>query len=149
MFHRPVVRRREHEADTDLLDAITDLRGADIELYAGEPESPVIFDKTGVVELGCNIHDQMQAFILVTDSAVTDSTNSQGEARLTLPASVLQSTDMALQVWHPHLRNSTTPAVFQIALPTTLPLTLSVDLLPQAPATSRLERLQKRFQDLE
>ena len=37
-------------------------------LYAGNPAGPVVFDKPGVVMLGCNIHDRMSAFIVVVDS---------------------------------------------------------------------------------
>jgi plastocyanin len=51
-----------------------------LELFAGKPEAPVVFDKTGVVEVGCNIHDNMQGFILVTDSSLTALTDSSGRA---------------------------------------------------------------------
>lgn len=33
-----------------------------IDLYAGHPKAPIDFDTPGIVELGCNIHDKMQAF---------------------------------------------------------------------------------------
>ena len=32
-----------------------------LKLYSGTPSNPVLFDKSGVVTLGCNIHDQMVA----------------------------------------------------------------------------------------
>jgi plastocyanin len=44
-------------------------------LYAGTPATPVVFDKPGVVTIGCNIHDQMSAYIVVVDTpwfAVTE-----------------------------------------------------------------------------
>ena len=37
-------------------------------LYEGTPAAPVVFDKPGVVSLGCNIHDRMSAFIVVVDT---------------------------------------------------------------------------------
>jgi plastocyanin len=37
-------------------------------LYSGTPATPVVFDKPGVVTLGCNIHDQMSAYIVVVDT---------------------------------------------------------------------------------
>jgi len=37
-------------------------------LYAGTPAVPVVFDKPGVVAIGCNIHDQMSAYIVVVDT---------------------------------------------------------------------------------
>lgn len=40
----------------------------ELKLYIGTPSNPVVFDKTGVVTLGCNIHDQMVGWILVLDT---------------------------------------------------------------------------------
>jgi plastocyanin len=37
-------------------------------LYSGTPAAPVVFDRPGVVPLGCNIHDRMSAFIVVVDT---------------------------------------------------------------------------------
>ena len=37
-------------------------------LYAGTPAEPVVFDKPGVVAIGCNIHDQMSAYLVVVDT---------------------------------------------------------------------------------
>src|SRR5260221_2230684 len=37
-------------------------------LYSGTPAAPVVFDKAGVVTIGCNIHDQMSAYLLVVDT---------------------------------------------------------------------------------
>jgi hypothetical protein len=53
-----------------------------------------------VVALGCNIHDQMSAFIVVTDSAWTARTNGNGIA------SFADAPDAPgrVTVWHPYLR---------------------------------------------
>ncbi|PJI99335.1 hypothetical protein CLU85_4179 [Acidovorax sp. 69] len=40
----------------------------ELKLYSGTPSNPVLFDKPGVVALGCNIHDQMVGWILVVDT---------------------------------------------------------------------------------
>src|SRR5207248_2506647 len=37
-------------------------------LYRGKPYPPVPFDQAGVVTLGCNIHDDMLAYLVVTDA---------------------------------------------------------------------------------
>ena len=37
----------------------------ELKLYTGTPANPVLFDRPGVVVLGCNIHDQMVGWILV------------------------------------------------------------------------------------
>jgi plastocyanin len=50
-------------------------------LYAGTPGAPVVFDKAGVVTLGCNIHDQMTAYLIVVDTPYFAVT-SDGRAEL-------------------------------------------------------------------
>ena len=52
----------------------------ELKLFAKDQSRTVHFDKPGVVALGCNIHDQMSAFIFVTDTAWTARTNAQGVA---------------------------------------------------------------------
>ena len=72
----------------------------ELKLFARDQSRTVHFDKAGVVALGCNIHDQMSAFIVVTDSAWTARTNAQGIAAFTdAPAAAGRVT-----VWHPYLR---------------------------------------------
>src|SRR6478752_5612384 len=72
----------------------------ELKLFAKDQSRTVHFDKPGVVALGCNIHDQMSAFIVVTDSAWTARTNAQGFVTFgdapNAPARVT--------VWHPYLR---------------------------------------------
>ena len=52
----------------------------ELKLFARDQSRTVRFDKAGVVALGCNIHDSMSAFIVVTDSVWTARTNAQGIA---------------------------------------------------------------------
>jgi plastocyanin len=72
----------------------------ELKLFAKDQSRTVHFDKAGVIALGCNIHDQMSAFIFVTDSAWTTRTNAQGVA------SFADAPDVPgrLTVWHPYLR---------------------------------------------
>src|SRR3954454_22279484 len=73
----------------------------ELKLFAKDQSRTVHFDKPGIVALGCNIHDQMSAFIFVADSAWTARTNGQGVASFgdapAAPARVV--------VWHPYLRS--------------------------------------------
>ena len=72
----------------------------ELKLFAKDQSRTVHFDKAGVVALGCNIHDQMSAFIVVTDSAWTARTNAQGIASFgDAPNAAARVT-----VWHPYLR---------------------------------------------
>jgi plastocyanin len=67
-----------------------------LKLYSGTPSSPVVFDKTGVVVLGCNIHDQMVAWVLVIDTPYVIHSDADGYAILSnLPAG-----DYVLRAWH-------------------------------------------------
>jgi hypothetical protein len=72
----------------------------ELKLFAKDQSRIVHFDKPGVVALGCNIHDQMSAFIVVTDSAWTARTNSQGIASF----SDAPNAPARLTLWHPYLR---------------------------------------------
>ena len=40
----------------------------ELKLYTGTPANPVVFDRAGVVTLGCNIHDRMVGWIVVVDT---------------------------------------------------------------------------------
>ena len=72
----------------------------ELKLFAKDQSRTVHFDKPGVVALGCNIHDQMSAFIVVTDSAWTQRTNAQGIAAF----QDAPGAPARLTVWHPYLR---------------------------------------------
>ena len=57
-------------------------------LYRGKPYPPVTFDQPGIVTLGCNIHDNMLAYIVVTAAPFfgrTDAATENG-ARTDVPA---------------------------------------------------------------
>lgn len=72
----------------------------ELKLYIGTPAAPVVFDRAGVVVLGCNIHDDMIAWVVVTDTPHYGRTDANGKVALTqLPAG-----DFQLRVWHPRLR---------------------------------------------
>ena len=70
-------------------------------LYRGTPYPPVHFDQTGVVTLGCNIHDEMVGYLLVTDAPYFGRTDAAGA----------WTTEVArgryrISIWHPRLRDS-------------------------------------------
>ncbi|HET8773698.1 MAG TPA: methylamine utilization protein [Thermoanaerobaculia bacterium] len=68
-------------------------------LYTGTPASPIVFDKAGVVSLGCNIHDRMNAYIVVVDTPYFAVTGRDG--RVTLPG--LGAGRYVVRLWHPDL----------------------------------------------
>jgi plastocyanin len=71
----------------------------ELPLYVGTPAEPVVFDRPGVVTIGCNIHDWMIGHIYVVETPHFGKTDTTGRARLpNLPAG-----RYALSVWHPRL----------------------------------------------
>lgn len=73
----------------------------EIKLYSGSSTDPVRFDKSGLVVLGCNIHDNMIGYIYVADNELAQISNNKGLVTFNqdlLPKNV--------QVWHAKLSNS-------------------------------------------
>jgi plastocyanin len=68
----------------------------ELPLYKGEDAPPVLFDKVGVVKIGCNIHDWMSGIILVVPSPHFAVTGADGQFVLEdLPAGTY-----TLVAWH-------------------------------------------------
>ncbi|WP_183085275.1 methylamine utilization protein [Trinickia fusca] len=68
----------------------------ELHLYHGVPAKPVMFDKPGLVVMGCNIHDQMIAYLLVVDTPWFAKTDAHGEASIDdVPPHTYK-----LTVWH-------------------------------------------------
>lgn len=54
----------------------------ELKLYSGVPGSPVVFDKAGTVVLGCNIHDDMVAYVQVVNTPHFGVSDRSGVVRL-------------------------------------------------------------------
>lgn len=70
-------------------------------LYRGKPYPAVHFDQGGVVTLGCNIHDEMLAYLLVTDAPYFGRTDRAGGWSADVPRGRYR-----VGIWHPRLRES-------------------------------------------
>ena len=82
----------------------------EIKLYTGKSPTEIVFDKPGVITLGCNIHDWMLAYVLVVSTPHFARTDASGNARLRdLPAGAYE-----LRAWHPQQR--TAPASLLLTL---------------------------------
>ena len=72
----------------------------ELPLYAGVPAQAVVFDKAGVVVLGCNIHDWMIGYVYVSESPFFAKTDANGRATIAdLPARTF-----VVRVWHPQMK---------------------------------------------
>lgn len=75
-------------------------RPFELKLYGRDETRSVRFERAGVVALGCNIHDNMVAFIKVVDTPFAIKTDDRGQAVLKdLPAG-----SVPVKVWHPYLK---------------------------------------------
>jgi plastocyanin len=104
----------------------------EIKLYAGKPSRPVIFDKPGEVVIGCNIHDWMEAHVLVVDSPYFARTAPDGKAVMAnVPAGRYR-----LQLWHPQQKSEQTQNDIDIpSSPSRLTLKLDVKPRERKPRT--------------
>ncbi|EAQ96380.1 hypothetical protein [Congregibacter litoralis] len=111
-------------------------------LYRANEADPVRFENEGIVALGCNIHDNMQAYVVVSNDAIVQS-NSSGRASLPEGTS-------AVRIWHPSLGDEPLETALEdltkVGTDTyswPLPFTWSD---PQAPkSNAQLESLLKQF----
>lgn len=71
----------------------------ELKLYGKDESRAVTFDKPGIVALGCNIHDQMTGFIIVSDTPYAVQAGADGRATLDLPAGAA-----TIDIWHPTIR---------------------------------------------
>jgi hypothetical protein len=72
----------------------------ELPLYSGKPAKPVLFDKTGVVVLGCDIHDWMIGYIYVSESPYFAKTPAEGRVAVKdVPAGTY-----SVRVWHPRMK---------------------------------------------
>jgi plastocyanin len=101
----------------------------ELKLFAKDQSRTVHFDKAGVVALGCNIHDQMSAFIFVSDSAWTARTNAQGMVAF----GDAPDAPARLAVWHPYLRGVPGGVIVQAVARAQRSATFSVRLRPPPP----------------
>lgn len=84
----------------------------ELPLYKGRQAPPVLFDKAGVVVLGCNIHDWMRAYIVVLGTSYFKKTDKGGSVVIK---------DMPLGeyhafVWHADLKGAPETTLQKISL---------------------------------
>jgi plastocyanin len=99
-----------------------------LKIYSGVPANPVMFDKPGIVVLGCNIHDSMVAWVLVIDTPFFARTDASGEAVLpNLPPGAY-----TLRAWSYTMRHEMAGEPLQIGTDLNTPRLLHVE--PDTPS---------------
>ena len=84
----------------------------ELKLYRGVPAAPIVFDKPGAAVLGCNIHDQMSAWVVVVDTPYHARTGADGRVRIdgVAPGSY------RLRAWHAGVAPGQEPAPQSLAI---------------------------------
>jgi plastocyanin len=77
----------------------------ELSLYKGDVYPPVLFDRPGIVVLGCNIHDGMLGYIVVVDTPHFARTDEQGVALI----DGVPNGDYAVTAWTPRVRSTSLP----------------------------------------
>jgi len=68
-------------------------------IKSGKEKASPVFEHTGEVAMGCNIHDWMSGFVLVVDTPYYGQTDNEGIATFELAT----GGEYQLVVWHPQL----------------------------------------------
>jgi plastocyanin len=117
------------------------VRQFELGLYRGKPRSPIVFDKPGVVVLGCNIHDNMIGYVYVTDAPHFGTTDASGQWR----SRELAAGEYQIEIWSPRTSARETALkktiVVTNAEPTTTEFKFQYGLTP-APAPVREQKLR-------
>lgn len=105
----------------------------ELKLYSGVPATPVVFDKAGTAVLGCNIHDNMLAYVYIVDTPFFAKTNEEGNATI----SDVPNSQLELKVWHYALQEEG-HVVSQMVKPNEKhDITVKIDLQPDALVLSK------------
>ena len=84
----------------------------DLPLHNDISPAEISLDKTGVVKLGCNIHDWMLAYVYVSESERVKIADDTGIVSFTeLPAG-----EYEIRLWSPRLRNTKVPITETISI---------------------------------
>lgn len=74
----------------------------ELKLYSSGTAPPMLFDKAGIVALGCNIHDWMLGYIDVLETPYFAKSNDKGLATIAdIPNGKYQ-----VEIWHPRLNGN-------------------------------------------
>lgn len=122
--------------------SFSEAKNFELKLYSDKEKPSVNFDKAGIVTLGCNIHDQMVAYVLVSDEYDIAVTNEQGIVELKLQES---DPPAEIRVWHYWMGDELSKAQSVQLTSDSGKLTGQVRVSPPAQEDKKPSRLEQRF----
>jgi plastocyanin len=113
-----------HDSVSHHVYSFSEAKTFQLDLYRGNKYPPQLFDKPGLIVLGCNIHDSMLGYILVVDTPWSAITSQAGIAAIArLPAG-----EYELFVWTPRARARDLPAAVQLDIGETGDASIAIQL---------------------
>ncbi|WP_445619088.1 Cupredoxin [Kushneria sp. Sum13] len=112
-----------------------------LDLYLKETPAPVAFETPGVEVLGCNIHDSMEAFIVISEAPFFAMTDKSGRISL----DQLPPGRYPMRVWHPRLED-THQQWWEGEVDTRIENRVALTLAATPAPSSEPSLLQQRFQ---
>lgn len=99
----------------------------ELQLYKDVHPQPLPFDKTGTVEMGCNVHDWMLGYVYVVDTPYFSQLDKTNTVTLEAPDG-----EYTLHIRHPRIPGEESAISQQVVLgkQQTASITLSTPLLP-------------------
>jgi plastocyanin len=98
----------------------------EIKLYAGDGPEPIVFDKPGLVTMGCNVHDWMLGYVFIVDTPWFGKTDPEGMVQI----DAVEDGEYEARVWHPRERHEVALQRIKVAGVTAEPLHFTIDAKP-------------------
>lgn len=113
----------------------------EIKLYKGVPKTPITFDQSGLVALGCNIHDSMLGYIFVSPWPEFKITDTSGQVTLSKAVN-------KIAVWHPWIPNLTEPMMLELNAQEDVNMfQVTLNLNKPQPVKRYKKKYKKRYND--
>ena len=115
--------------------SFSDPKVFEVKLYRGREASPITFDRTGQVVLGCNIHDYMLGYVYVQDTPYSGVTGEDGRVAI----AGVEDGRYLLRVRHPRVDRG---VLFERVIDTAVegPVRVPLDRMPPPRTGLRPER---------
>jgi len=94
--------------------SFSDAMTFELSLYEGREHAPIVFANPGIVDVGCNIHDSMEAHIVVVDTPYFAVSDDAGRAVI----DALPSGEYSIAIYTPRLAPKSQPAARAVSIAT-------------------------------
>ena len=119
--------------------SFSEIKQFEFEIDQGHHSDPVVFNRSGVAAIGCNIHDQMITYVYVAATPWVGRTGEDGKVSI---ADVPQGSYVA-NIWHPRLAPGHAPPAMPLTVAgDSAKLTAAISLLAGDPHGKKRMHMQ-------